>query len=138
MDVKDRNSYKGTIVNIKLGQRGSIITVNFELNFRKTFKHFDYAIKIEPNRAKFIRKHKAIDIVKATYSKDALFPSAIEGSTRPQLNVELDDGNLVSDGIIIPWFHPRLNPSQQMAVKSVLRAECPKMPYIINGPPGKI
>lgn len=137
LDMNSRNSYKGTIINIKSGQRDAKLTAIFEPKFRDAFNHFNFSIKIDTNRAKFIRKHKAIDMVKAMYNKDSLFPTAIESSTSLQLNVDLTEGYLVYEDIIIPWFDGKLDRSQKMAVKSVLRAECPELPYVINGPPGK-
>lgn len=114
------------------------ITVRFRSKLRGASKDEIYVVKFEPNRLRFVRMHKANDIVKATYDMDALFPTKFALNGQPQLNVQLQDGDLVGDGdAIIPWYNSQLNPIQKSAVKFVLRADCSHFSYIINGPPGK-
>lgn len=135
---KETTVSDGFIVDFKGSQKDIIIVVQFEPNFRTDFDmKSSYTVKFIPNRKNFIQMHKAIDIVKTTYDEDMLFPAKLEASLQPQLDVEIVDGSLFNKGNeIIPWSNPKLNPTQQMAVKSVLRFDCSNMPYIINGPPG--
>lgn len=118
-------------------QNSARICVKFGTNFRGQFNAYQYTVTFMPNRTRFIRMHKAVEIVKATYSKDTLFPSRFVTTSHPQLDVQLQHGFLINkDGVILPWFNYELNAPQKVAVKSVLRADCLNMPYIIDGPPG--
>lgn len=135
--LEDGTTYVGVIADINESQKDAKIVVRFDANFRAQFNAFQYTVTFMPNRTRFVRMHKAIETVKATYNMDTLFPMKFVTTSHPQLDVHLDGDHLKDkNGNIVSWFNAQLNAPQKLAVKSVLRADCLNMAYIINGPPG--
>lgn len=134
----EKTQFNGTIADIMETQANDTVVVKFPPHFRAQFDNScPYTVTFTPNRTRFIRMHKAIDIVQASFDKEALFPTKFVTSPQPDFNVQLTDGFLVNElDEVVPWFNEHLNVPQKLAVKSVLRADCPNRPYIINGPPG--
>lgn len=140
INAKSAKPFNGIILDLKVASSKIVVSAKFWPEFRATFNEGfgSFTVEFEPNRLRFVRMHKANDIVKATYSKEALFPTTFEVNARPQLNVKLDDGDLMGeDDFIISWYNTALNAIQKQAVVAVLRADCTNFSYVINGPPGK-
>lgn len=119
------------------------LLLKFADEFHSAYGGEDYKLIFKFSRSKFIKQHNAIERVfkkLLNSNSEYLFPNTIKSGKRPQMEVQLIDGDIILDfpKRKVPWFNPNLNDIQKQAVVSVLRGEVRMCPYLVFGPPVRL
>lgn len=119
---------------------GKRLLLKFADEFHCSYGGEDYQLVFKFSRSKFIKQHNAVERIHKKLlnsNSEYLFPNTIRSGKRPQMDVQLIDGDIILDfpRQKVPWFNSKLNEIQKQAVVSVLRGEVRMCPYLVFGPP---